>query len=553
MNTAIRRVLPALLLLLLGACSDGGDSRPGEPPLPALGATVQLVDGPLVGRDSERAAAWEWLGIPYAAAPLGELRWKAPRPAPAWSDPREALELASPCPQFDFFGAYIGAEDCLYLNVWRPRSQARGLPVFLWVHGGSNRWGSADWPVYDGARLAEQANIVVVTIQYRLGPLGWLFYPPLQDGDADDNSGNFGTLDIIAGLRWVQDNIAVFGGDPGNVTAAGESAGGANVLSLLLAGQARGLFHQAVVQSAGAWLTGTSSGAELATSLVDNLMALEGVTPEPLAEAELAAYLRNKSAEEIIRANPDALAPTSAFADGHLLPAAGFDLFDSGDFPNKVPLLIGTNRDEFKLYTNPIGYNLLPDASAELREVVGRYVSDLWRATGADGIATRLRALDDYPAIYVYRFNWGSPDAGGNSPLPGDLGATGGAHHGAELPFMFGNWDRFLIDEFGALLYNDTNAASRETMAAVMVDYWGSFIRQGDPNGGNLPAWAPWSNQPGEFRAIVLDVNYADNQPAIGEDDESWTVDRVLEDARSNVSEPLLSELLPYLEDWLGE
>ena len=385
----------ATLLALLAACSDGGDARPPAPvePLPELGTEVSVAGGAFAGRESDRAVAWAWLGIPYAEAPVGELRWKAPRAATVWPDTLTAQEFAPPCPQFDFFGAYIGKEDCLYLNIWRPRSQERELPVFLWIHGGSNNWGSANWPVYDGARLAEQANIVVVTIQYRLGPLGWLYYPPLQQGDANDNSGNFGTLDIIASLRWVQENIAAFGGDPGNVTAAGESAGGADVLSLTLADQASGLFHKAIVQSAGGSVTDTDRGAAAAAALVEELMALEGASPEALSDAELAEYLRGKSAEEIIRNNPGTPA---IFGDGHVLPVAGYDRFESGDFPNKVPLLIGTNRDEFKLYTNPIGYNLLPDASPELREAVGRNVSDLWRVTGADSIATQLRALDDW-------------------------------------------------------------------------------------------------------------------------------------------------------------
>ncbi len=551
MIRSISASLCVLTLSLVAACSDGGDGLPAAPPepLPELGVEVSLASGSLAGRDSERALAWEWLGVPYAEAPVGKLRWKAPLPMNGWSGTLETQALAPPCPQYNFFGAYIGEEDCLYLNVWRPRSQERDLPVFLWIHGGSNNWGSADWPVYDGARLAEQANIVVVTIQYRLGPLGWLYYAPLQDGDANDNSGNFGTLDILASLRWVQDNITAFGGDPDAVTAAGESAGGADVLSLTLADQASGLFHKAIVQSAGGSVTSTEQAAAAASALVEALMAPEGVTPDSLTDAELADYLRGKSAREIISNNPGTPA---IFGDGHVLPVAGFGLYDSGDFPNKVPLLIGTNKDEFKLYTNPVGYNVMPDASPELRDVVGRYVSDLWRVTGADSIATQLRNLDDYPDIYVYRFNWGSPDEAGNSPLPPPFGLTAGAHHGAELPFMFGNWDRFLISEYADLLYTEGNAASREAMAGAMVEYWGSFVRQGDPNGGSLPPWSPWSNEQGAFKAATLDVNYVDDQPKIGEDYEAWTAETVLADAQANVPEPLLSELMVWLDDWLG-
>lgn len=546
-----RLALLSFILLFITACSDGSDNRHAPELLPDLGTLVKMNNGMVQGRGSDRASSWEWLGIPYAQAPVDDLRWKAPRTPATWTETRDATELASACPQFNFFGEYIGEEDCLYLNVWRPQSQERDLPVFLWVHGGSNKWGAADWPVFDGARLAEQANIVVVVIQYRLGPLGWLYYPPLQDGDSSDNSGNFGTLDIIASLQWVQGNIVAFGGNPQDVTAAGQSAGGADVLSLLLSQAASGLFHKAIVQSAGGSVTGTDAAAIAATALLDELMALEGATPEPLSDAELAQYMRSKSAEELVRNNPGL---PSIFGDGHVLPREGYDLFDSGAFPNKVPLLIGTDKDEFKLYTNPVGiYSLPADASPELQAAVGRYASDLWRVTGADNIATRLRLLDDYPGIYVYRFNWGSPDVDGNSPLPSPFGATGGAFHGSELPFVFGNWDRFQIDSelYNSLLYTPDNAASRETMARIMVDYWGSFVRQGDPNGDNQPPWAPWSNAEGEFRAIVLDVNYADNQPKISEDYTAWTVASVMAEVQANVMEPLLSELMPYLDAWL--
>ncbi len=547
----LKRAIMLFAVALLAACSDGNSPKAvvGPAPVP-LEESVTLSAGPILGQASTRADSWEWLGVPFAAAPVGELRWKAPREVVPWTETLAVQALAPECPQFDFFGAYVGDEDCLYLNVWRPRSQQRDLPVMVWIHGGSNISGSANWPVFNGARLAAAANIVVVTVQYRLGPLGWLYYGPLQDGDSNDNSGNFGTLDLIAGLRWVQDNITDFGGDPYAVTVAGESAGGADILSLMLSQQAIGLFQRAIVQSAGGRVTSTADAASAAARLVDELMALEGVTEQALTDAELAAYLRGKSAREIISNNPGTPA---IFGDDHVIPAAGFELFASGDFPGKVPLLIGTNKDEFKIFTNPLGYNVMPDASEELRAVAGRYVSDLWRVVAADDIATELRALDDYPDIYVYRFNWGSPDAGGNSPLPGIFGQTGGAFHGAEMPFMFGNWDTFLVEEYKDLLFTEDNVASRQTMSAVMVDYWGSFVRQGDPNGGNQPPWSPWSNAASGFKAIVLDVNYDDNQPLIGEDYSVWTAESVLAEVQANVDEPLLSELMPWLEDWLED
>lgn len=545
------RLTLLLAAALLAACSNGDNYPPVVgPALAPLEESVAVTSGPILGQASDRADTWEWLGVPYAAAPVGELRWKAPRAVAPWTDTLATQALPPECPQFDFFGRYVGEEDCLYLNVWRPRSQERGLPVMVWIHGGGNNSGATNWPVYNGAKLAERANIVVVTVQYRLGPLGWLYYAPLQDGDSNDNSGNFGTLDLIAALQWVQQNISAFGGDPANVTADGESAGGADILSLMLSQQASGLFQKAIVQSAGGSVTSTESAATAAAGLVDELMALEGVTERPRTDAEMAAYLRSKTAREIISNNPGTPA---IFGDGHVIPAEGYELFASGEFPGKVPLLIGTNKDEFKLYTNPLGYNVMPDASDELRALVGRYVSDLWRVGSADSIATRLRALDDYPDIYVYRFNWGSPNANGDSPLPLNFGETGGAHHGSEIPFMFGNWDTFLIDEYKDLLFTEDNAASREAISAVLVDYWGSFIRQGNPNGGSQPPWSPWSNGDGDFKAIVLDVNYDDNQPLISEDYSVWTVESVLAEVQANVMEPLLSELMPYLDSWLGD
>lgn len=540
-----RRLITVAILCQLSACADNNNNNAA----PILSESVSLQSGAITGQVSSRAASWEWLGIPYAQAPVGELRWRAPVPEDAREQTLDASAFAPMCPQFDFFGAYVGDEDCLYLNVWRPQNQQRDLPVFFWIHGGGNTSGSTSEAMYDGARLAAAANIVVVTIQYRLGPLGWLYYGPLQDGDANDNSGNFGTLDIIAALAWVQDNINDFGGNPDDVTAAGESAGGANVLSLMLSEQTSGMFHKAIVQSAGGRITPTATAANAASELVDELMALEGLTSKPFTNTEMATYLRGKSAEALIRARAEGGIQTGAiYGDDTVIPAAGYQLFDNGDFPNKVPLLIGTNQDEYKLYTNPIGYNVLPLASDELRDAVGRYASDLWRVNGADSIATRLRALDDYPAIYVYRFNWGSPDEDGNSPLPGNFGATGGAHHAAELPFMFGNPDSFILNDFKDLLYDEANKASRETIAQVMTTYWGNFIRQSDPNGDNQPSWSPWSNSDGDFRAIVLDVNYADKLPKITEDYTVWTTQRVLDLIDAKVAEPLRSELLPYLE-----
>ncbi|MEZ5572562.1 MAG: carboxylesterase family protein [Halioglobus sp.] len=216
--------------------------------------------GPIVGA-ADADNTYAWLGIPFAAAPVGDLRWRAPRPVKPWQTVRETIAFREPCVQLsgpldglpDDDRAVVGSEDCLYLNVWAPRAHSSAgddkLPVMFWIHGGGNTIGTAN--TYPGNHLAGGEQVVVVTINYRLGFFGWMSHPALRgmDRDALDSSGNYANLDMIAALKWVQANIANFGGDPDNVTIFGESAGGRNVFALLASPLAKGLFHRAISQS----------------------------------------------------------------------------------------------------------------------------------------------------------------------------------------------------------------------------------------------------------------------------------------------------------------
>ena len=240
-------------LSLLYACSRGP-----ELPVPAAESMRQIGSGSVLGF-ADRHDTWSWLGIPYAAAPVAELRWRAPQPPQAWQGNLHALGFAPMCPQLpipqvnDTGEPWLGDEDCLYLNVSAPKSWSAGdkpLPVMVWLHGGGNVVGSAD--LYAAVRnLAGREQVVTVSIAYRLGMLGWFNHPALREQAANerDASGNFGTLDTIAALQWVRDNIHAFGGDAGNVTVFGESAGGINTYALLLSPLANGLFHRAISQS----------------------------------------------------------------------------------------------------------------------------------------------------------------------------------------------------------------------------------------------------------------------------------------------------------------
>ncbi len=544
------------ILAVLGCNND--DNKPlfsAEPEMqvPAeqlapLDTRVEVNAGKLDGQVDADTATREWLGIPFAQAPVDELRWRAPQPEQSWEDVRNATTFSDACPQFDSGGAVIGSEDCLYLNVWRPQTQQRNLPVYVWIHGGSNTSGSTDVDFYHGGTIAERSNMVVVSIQYRLGALGWLHYASLQTGNGEDDSGNYGTLDIIRSLQWIKDNIAAFGGNPANVTITGESAGAINIISLLTSERASGLFQKAVSQSGLPIVASVDDGEAAARQLTLNVLANDGVASDTLSDAETAAYLRSKSAADILTAAPSM---PSIFADGEVIAGSGTAALFDGSYVNKVPLIIGTNRDEFEMWTALL--NPLPAEKADLSAALGRYASDFWRVAGADALATAFSENSDQPEIYVYRFNWGSPNADGISPLPAPFDQSLGAHHALEIPFVLGNIDYWLDPALSPTIFNADNRQSRDNLSAAMVDYWGNFARSGDPNGDGLTTWPVWRNTEGAAKAIVFDTNPADQSALISEDTQAWTFASVRADIDANVAEPLRTELLTELDSlgWL--
>ncbi len=233
--------------------------------------TRSTASGEVIGFIDDYGAQ-AWLGIPFAAAPTGALRWQAPLPSPAWQGVRETLAIGNMCPQFASLlsgagqtpepGQIVGSEDCLYLNVWAP-ANAEKLPVMFWIHGGGNTIGHGG--SYSGARLATAQNVVLITINYRMGVFGWFSHPALGSGDPLQDSGNYGTLDVVRALEWTRQNIATFGGDPDNVTVFGESAGGFDTLAMMASPMAAGLFHRAIVQSGGFGVTTMNHAQNFAT------------------------------------------------------------------------------------------------------------------------------------------------------------------------------------------------------------------------------------------------------------------------------------------------
>jgi len=514
----LRLALFAALLVAASSC------RTAVPPAPTSDSATQrtLTSGRVIGSIGAHGTH-VWRGIPHAAPPTGALRWRAPEPAAPWQGVREALASGARCPQLASRldsslepGTPIGDEDCLTADVWAPPG-ASGLPVMVWIHGGGNVSGGSDF--YDGAALAARGNVVVVSVQYRLGPLGWLRHASLREGvSSAEESGNFGVLDLIHALHWVRENAAAFGGDPESVTIFGESAGARNVLMLMLAPAAHGLFHGAVVQSGGARTSGldeaedtvdaqTPGDPQSSGELLLRLRIADGAADREAARAELAVmvdeeiarYLRAKSAAEIIACYQEDGEGTGLyrmpqmFRDGVVLPEAEpLEAFSTGDYA-RVPVILGSNRDEAKLFmfASPdhvrrfLGIPRLRDARAYESEA--DYRSRFWKATGVDELAAAMRRAQG-PAVFAYRFDWDEQP----SVLGADLGRMLGAAHFLEVPFVFAHWD---VGPSSGLVFDEDNAPGREALSDAMLSYWAEFAWTGAPGrgrGGALPPWPAW-------------------------------------------------------------
>ena len=506
-----------------------------EPPLPVVAAGTQrsVQGGDIVGY-VDRADTYAWLGIPFAAPPVGDLRWRAPRPPDAWTDVREALVRGPQCPQRQFpaGGGVAGDEDCLYLNVWSPAAVAdsdRRVPVMFWIHGGGNHIGEGGSPLYNGANLAGAHDVVVVSFNYRLGPLGWLRHPALRGGeDPADDSGNYGVLDIVHALHWVRANVETFGGDPDNVTIFGESAGGFDVLAMMVSPLAAGLYHKAIVQSGGLRLVPVAQAEEYAEDnqlssreLVDNLLMADDPSLDPdvarsrqaaMSDAELATYLRAKTGAEVLEAQAGAgLGGTPyLFGDGHVLPSdlQTADLFADPDRYNVTPVILGTNRDEMKLFASLSGqaterlFGVIPYRirNPERHDRNTGYGSDAWKVRGVDSLAAPLRASQG-PTVFAYRFDWDAMRTVGTL----DLGRLVGAAHALEIPFVFGNLD--FLDRLSFV--EDEDVPERDALSRSMMSYWAEFAWTGSPGRGRDGAqveWSPWENGPADRRVLLLDA-----------------------------------------------
>ncbi|MCK4828950.1 carboxylesterase family protein, partial [bacterium] len=373
---------------------------------------VTTLNGKLKGYESS-PDTFAWKAIPYAKPPIGELRWKAPQDPDPWTDVREATEFCDRCSQYMPGLAIGGKEDCLYLNIWRPKSAETGLPVYFWIHGGGNSVWTASWALFDGVKMARKSNMVIVTINFRLGPMGWFTHPALRhDKNAKDDSGNYGTLDIIKALEWVRDNIEAFGGDPGNIAIAGESAGAWNVLSLLISPIAKGLFHKAIVQSGRQTVNPISTGDAHVNAVVERLLANDGTVADKsaskahlakMSNAEIEKYLRSKTPGEILKGHEMRFATMikfpNIFADGTVVSKDGFNALKEPNGYNQVPIILGSNKEEVKLFMGFGSYYDKLDHATYQKATQAK--SDEWKLDGVDNVAKKLTAHKTQPDVYA--------------------------------------------------------------------------------------------------------------------------------------------------------
>jgi para-nitrobenzyl esterase len=494
------------------------------------GPLVHLASGTLEGTMSGEIAVFK--GIPFAQPPVGPLRWRPPQPNAPWSGIRDATKPSRPCMQslqgVDSFIAPLAAaygvtyspqqldpsEDCLYLNVWTPQLKPGvHLPVMVWLHGGSNRIGSGTEPAYDGASLASR-GVIVVTVNYRLGVMGFFAHPELTAESPHHSSGNYGLLDQIEALRWVKQNIAQFGGDPENVTLFGESAGSVDATTLMASPLAASLFRRVIAESGPAFGLGPSQNL----ARMELLGAAVGKEAGGQPGSEL-TVLRKLPAAQIAQIQSNLIAsrfkgydPNASIADGWVLPQSPAKAFALGKI-QQVDLLAGLNAREFSAFRigaaaaakkSPQPANK-PSVTEQLKQFadVARPLYGDWTDTAVATYAVQIlfhgapaidQASNDIVAAcpigaeaalttntgrraFVYRFD---------RSIPGKGESELGAFHSVELPYVFGT---FQVRTFSWLPFTPTD----QKLSQIVQTYWTNFAKTGDPNGPGLPHWDSWS------------------------------------------------------------
>ena len=552
----------ALILLVLGC----GQSLEKD-------SLRSLSEGKVIGVEGENNT-YTWKGIPFAKPPTDELRWKAPQDPAKWQGILELTEFKSSCfqgasgIQGDTDAEWTGSEDCLYLNVWTPKltqdeikNSTEKLPVMMWIHGGGNTVGSAH--IYDPSLLVSSHNVIVVTIHYRMGPLGWFRHPSLYETDDSklDISGNYGTLDTIKALEWIKKNISTFGGDPNNVTVFGESAGGHNTAAIFSSPLSEGLYHKVIVQS-GIMSTSSIEAAE-------NYLPESGIAPstsglevfnhilvasnkardlkdartlqDQMSKEEIKSTLYETEPDILIQASRDSRPKrsgmTRVYPDGHVILKGGIEAAFTNPALSRVPIISGTNKDENKFFNSmnrnfvkwgpanslykAVGIDEMPLEILDLDyyEAINFYGSAFWKQRAVDTPASQL-IKSGHTDTYAYRFDWDE------LPVIEDMDFSKliGAAHALEILFVFGSFDSYIVKNY---LFADGSYLAGKKLSDQIQSYWAEFAYTGNPGkgrDGSLPKWSAWQASLGP-KYMVLD---SENDQGLYMSEEEYTQDYLL-------------------------
>ncbi len=476
--------------------------------------------GKVKGVEDADGKALVWYGVPYGASTAGGNRWKAPQPVAAWSGTLSAVSAKQPAAQYSDGTSYLGTEDCLYVNIYRPNNGAKNLPVMVYLHGGGNASGTSN---VSFSNMVTATNAIVVSVEYRLGAFGYLSHPALQNGTEEENSGNFALLDIKAALTWVRDEIGNFGGNPGNVTLSGFSAGARNAMLCMISPGMNGLFHKAVIFSGGCNTCTEKAGEESSEEKLASILVKRGTYPnkssalEYLKEApdhavrDLFYSLSTTEVANMYRSSALKLGNfPQGFNDGVVIPKEGFSVISSGNY-NRVPVILGSDATEFSSFawsgslTSELGEVAGITSSSQMMNLIAngiQYGSMLQSGHYIEKTANLLSQDIAHSSIYAYRFKWGT-DA---NITDGFYSKYVGAFHGVGKDFLRGIYKNSYTD-YSPNAISSANRAGRTDLTALMQKYIGNFLATGNPNGASLANWGTWNNAAGAQKIMIFDAD----------------------------------------------
>lgn len=524
--------------------------------------TRMTLKGAVKGKKTASNKAIAWYGIPYGATTAGANRWKAPRAVVPWTGTKDTTVQKPDALNYSSTDArgYTGTEDCLYVNVHRPYTNATNLPVLVFLHGGGNIGGSANVGFDE---MAAAMGVVIVSVSYREGAFGFLSHPALRDGTTEENSGNFMLLDIREALRWVRYEIGAFGGNPMNVTLSGFSAGARNTLMCLISPIMKGLFQKAFVMSGGYTTSTPKEGQESIESKLASLLVKRGTYGTKmealsyikdsdnatirklfmsLSTAEVAAFYKS------FKLNMEDF--PQGFTDGYVLPKNGFEVIRRGAY-NRVPIMLGSDITEFGTFGRD-GSLTQSDADLsdltvtglfELTEKGIQYGSMLQSRFYIEDIATPLVQDMAHMNVYAFRMKWGT----NASVSDGFYSRYVGSYHGQTRDFLLGTY-KHRMQEYSPDAVSSKNKKGRTALTTQMRAYLKNFMATGNPNGGTLPIWTTWNPAPGVVKIMHFDAGLEKASSAMS--NEMYDTTSILKLTKQNTSEAGYKALTESL--WKG-